>query len=296
VNLTPFITYLISEKRSSAHTVEAYRSDLGQFEAWCARSFEVDDPSEITRPMVRSWLASLVEEKYSPASVHRKLSSLNAWFRFLSKSGVVASNPVKGLAKPKIPGRLPTFVEEKPAMRLYDLNAGKSEFAVIRNHLMVTLFYETGIRLSELIELGEKDIDSYLQQIKVTGKRNKVRLVPISGDLVREIERFRQFKKDGQMGDDVPFLLVSDRGKKLSRSFVYLTIKKYLSQVTTLKKRSPHVLRHTFATHLLNNGADLNVIKEILGHSSLAATQVYTHNSVEKLKKIHSGLHPRNKK
>lgn len=258
---------------------------------------EIIEPGEVNRMHVRSWLASMMEEEYQPASVHRKLSALHSYYRFLVKNGLAETNPVKGLVKPKIPKRLPVYVEEKPALRMYEL-AGEegSNLAATRDQLIVALFYETGVRLSELIGLEDKAIDSHLLQLRILGKRNKVRFVPVSSSLMVEIQRFQKLKVEAGFGNQAGTLLVSDSGKKLSRTFVYLRVKNYLSQVSTLKKRSPHVLRHTFATHMLNNGADLNVIKEVLGHSSLAATQVYTHNSVEKLKRIHSGLHPRNKK
>lgn len=290
-----FYTYLITEKRSSAHTVEAYKSDLAQFSEYSKVQFEISDYQEVTAVVVRSWLASLMEQGYQSSSVHRKISSINACYRFLLKNGKVAINPAKGISKPKMPKRLPHFVEEKAMLTLYSGSAGLQDFPSIRNELILHLFYETGIRLSELMQLTDRDIDSSIGQIKVLGKRNKMRFVPVGKDTLEKINRYVAERNRLDLSVDGGFLIVSDKGKKISKTFVYNTVKSYLSTVTTQAKKSPHVLRHTFATHMLNNGADLNVIKEILGHSSLAATQVYTHNSIEKLKGIHKTMHPRSK-
>jgi integrase/recombinase XerC len=290
-----FYTYLITEKRSSAHTVEAYKSDLAQFSEYSKVQFEISDYQEVTAVVVRSWLASLMEQGYQSSSVHRKISSINACYRFLLKNGKVAVNPAKGISKPKMPKRLPHFVEEKAMLTLYRGSAGLQDFPSIRNELILHLFYETGIRLSELMQLTDRDIDSSIGQIKVLGKRNKMRFVPVGKDTLEKINRYVAERNRLDLSVDGGFLIVSDKGKKISKTFVYNTVKSYLSTVTTQAKKSPHVLRHTFATHMLNNGADLNVIKEILGHSSLAATQVYTHNSIEKLKGIHKTMHPRSK-
>ncbi len=298
----PFYTYLIAEKRSSPHTVESYKNDLAQFEAFCKNDFEIEAYSEVTHSVVRSWLASLMDEKYAVASVHRKLSSVNAYFRFLQKIEEVESNPARNIPKPKLPKRLPYFVDEKGSEKLYAAKLyteeqanGKipSPFEAQRDKVLMTILYETGIRRAELIGLRDQDVDFYLNQIKVTGKRNKMRYVPVGKDMASEIKTYMELR-DKEVERKTDSLLVTDQGKKISNSFVYSKVKQYLSQTSTLKKKSPHVLRHTFATHMLNNGADLNVIKEILGHSSLAATQVYTHNNIEKLKSIHQKMHPRN--
>ena len=295
VNRTTFLTYLQSEKRASAHTVAAYSNDLAQFEAFLARTFEVVDLPLVASTMVRSWLATLMEEGYSATSVHRKLSSLNAFYRFLQKNGGIQVNPVKGISKPKKAMRLPEFVDEKAGLALYSIPED-SDWLISRDHLMVTLFYETGIRLSELMGLKDTDIDVGTAQIKVLGKRNKMRLVPVSTDMLHRVATYQKLR-DQQAG--VPLdgsLFIGKNLKKIAKSVVYTTVKTYLSTVTTLKKKSPHILRHTFATHMLNNGADLNAIKEILGHSSLAATQVYTHNNIEKLRNVHASMHPRHHK
>lgn len=294
----PFYKYLISEKRSSPHTLESYKNDLSQFESFCKNDFEIETHSEVTQSVVRSWLASLMDEKYAVASVHRKLSSVNAYFRFLQRIEEIESNPARNIPKPKMPKRLPYFVDEKGMSNLYDpkvySKANSTSFSQLRDKVLITLLYETGIRRAELIGLRDQDIDFYLSQIKVTGKRNKMRYVPVGTDMTNEIKSYLELR-DKEFGPTPDSLLVTDKGKKISNSFVYSKVKGYLSLTSTLKKKSPHVLRHTFATHMLNNGADLNVIKEILGHSSLAATQVYTHNNIEKLKSIHQTMHPRNK-
>lgn len=295
MNFSPFLTYLISEKRSSAHTVEAYRSDLEQFDAFISSAFDVHSAAEVNTAMVRTWLASLMEAQYAVTSVHRKLSAVRAFFRFMQRTGATAANPVKGITKPKKPKRLPVFVDEKATTALYNMQEGAA-WEDVRNRLMVKLFYETGIRLSELMGIHDGDIDHFRGQIKVLGKRNKMRMVPVSTDMLHQLNHYKTLREAefGKINDGHFF--VGKDGKKITKNVVYQTVKAYLSTVTTLQKKSPHVLRHTFATHMLNNGADLNVIKEILGHSSLAATQVYTHNSIEKLRSIHATMHPRENK
>ena len=297
-----FLNYLLTEKRSSQHTIDSYAVDLSQFSQYCKNSFDIETPTEITSQVVRSWMAQLMEDDYSAASVHRKLSAVNALLRFLMKEGEIASNPARNIPKPKRPSRLPVFVEERGAQALYHIADSEqflkpedaSPFSLKRDELIVTLLYETGIRQAELLGLRDADVDHSLKQIKVLGKRNKMRYVPLGEQMMKRMKEYTELRnrKFGQQAFES--LLVSDQGKKVTKSLVYLKVKFYLSQVTTIQRKSPHVLRHTFATHMLNNGAELNVIKEILGHSSLAATQVYTHNSIEKLKSIHSRMHPRN--
>jgi integrase/recombinase XerC len=325
VEFKPFYTYLTTEKRCSHLTVEAYQTDLEQFKAFCARSYEVDDETAITPTIVRSWLAQLVEEQYKVTSVHRKLSSVNAYYKYLQKNGKVRINPARGIPKPKKPGRLPIFLDTASTEKMYsdmspastqvkekegngspprvsaksaELNGmdGGHDFYAIRSQMIVTLFYETGIRQSELLNLKDEDIDTYIGQIKVLGKRNKMRYVPIGAEMLKSIGSYQKIRNAEFRQREGSWLFVGTKGKKITKTLVYTTVKTYLSGITTLKRRSPHILRHTFATHMLNNGADLNVIKEILGHSSLAATQVYTHNSIGKLKRIHEQMHPRNNK
>ncbi|MFN0031792.1 MAG: tyrosine-type recombinase/integrase [Flavobacteriales bacterium] len=294
MQLQPFYTYLLTEKRCSAHTLEAYRNDLEQFERFASTVFEASHHKDISQSMVRAWLASLIEHGYAVSSVHRKLSSVRALFRFLLKNNEAIQNPARGIPKPRKPIRLPVFVEESAMKHLYEPRAADGKFAELNTTLIIKLLYETGLRQSELLGLRDQDIDADMAQLKVTGKRNKVRLVPIGRPLLHDIVHYQQARMEHFEFFETSSLLITDKGKKITKSFLYKTVRTYLSQVTTVRRRSPHVLRHTFATHMLNNGADLNVIKEILGHSSLAATQVYTHNSIEKLKGVHSRLHPRN--
>ena len=247
-------------------------------------------------------MASLMEEKYHPASVHRKLSALNAFLRFLMKEGVISANPARNIPKPKKPARLPLFVEELGTQALYHIESSEQfvrpstadAFTLKRDELIVTLLYETGIRQAELLGLKDTDVDYSIGQIKVLGKRNKTRYVPLGKAMMGKIDTYTTLRNERFGTKSFESLITTDKGKKVTKSLVYTKVKFYLSQVTTIQRKSPHILRHTFATHMLNNGAELNVIKEILGHSSLAATQVYTHNSIEKLKSIHSRMHPRN--
>ncbi len=284
------------------HTIDSYSVDLSQFAQYCKKEFDIEASVEVTHQVVRSWMASLMEGEYHPASVHRKLSAVNAFMRFQMKEGIITANPARNIPKPKKPSRLPQFVDERGAKALYHIESSEQfarptdadHFVLKRDELIVTLLYETGIRQSELLGLKDSDVDRSIGQIKVLGKRNKTRYVPLSQQMMGKIGDYISLRNERFQRSSFESLVVSDKGKKITKSLVYLKVKFYLSQVTTIQRKSPHVLRHTFATHMLNNGAELNVIKEILGHSSLAATQVYTHNSIEKLKSIHARMHPRN--
>ncbi len=299
MHIDSFLTYLVTEKRSSPHTVTSYKNDLEQFISFCISEFAILSPGEVTQSVVRSWTARLMESQYQVSSVHRKISSVNAWFRYLKKMGLTEQNPARGIPKPKKPGRLPVFIDESSTNDLYRLTSefaseAEDRFEGLLDQLIVKLLYETGIRRAELLGLRDSDVDFSLGQIKVLGKRNKMRYVPVSAEMLALARDYMTERDKRSFERTSGHLLVGMRGKKITKTFVYLKVKNYLSQVTTIQRKSPHVLRHTFATHMLNNGADLNVIKEILGHSSLAATQVYTHNSIEKLKSIHNRMHPRN--
>ena len=292
VNTTPFFEYLTSEKRSSVHTVSAYRSDISQFEEFMSTQFEISEISDIGSIHIRSWISELMVHEISERSIHRKLSALNAWFRFLMKRKEIQINPAKGVTKPKRPSRLPETLQEQQGVDLYRLNDTDSEEGKV-NALMIQLFYETGIRLSEMMGLKQRDIDFGMGQIKVLGKRNKVRYVPVNDEMIQKLKQHMSLSKSTGSEDA---LFQNEKGQALSRSSFYRRVRSSLSLVTTQKKKSPHVLRHSFATHMLNNGADLNHIKEILGHANLAATQVYTHLSTDRLKRIHAHLHPRENK
>lgn len=294
-----FTGYLSYEKHFSKHTIGAYHQDLTQFSQYLKTQFEITEIKLVNHQMIRSWLVELMNQQVSSRSVARKLSTLKTFYKYLLKEGILDINPLAKVLPPKVEKRLPVFVEEKPMQRLLDEESGldgeKIEFGQDyegrRNRLLIMLFYSTGIRLSELIGLQQNNVDFYKQTIKVLGKRNKERIIPITRELTAEIGAFIELKKVENM--DVDYLLLTAKGEKMYPKLVYNIVKKYLSAVTSIEKRSPHVLRHTFATHLLNKGADLNAIKELLGHANLAATQVYTHNSIERLKSIYKNKHPR---
>jgi len=285
-----FLQYLASEKRSSVHTVSAYRSDLEQFSAFIQLHFEIDDLLAATTVMVRSWIAHWMDQGMAVSTVHRKVSSLQAYYRFELKQGRLRQNPVKGIVKPKKPSSLPQYLEVSQAEQIYQPT--EEGWEALRNSVILRLLYETGMRRSELLGIQLKDIDLSKGQVRVLGKRNKIRIIPISKELIHEINSLTEANQ--AISEENTFLFIQSKGEELSTFQLYQIVKKKLSQWTTMKKRSPHILRHSFASHMLNQGADLNVIKEILGHSSLAATQVYTHLNIEKLKGIHQLLHPRN--
>ena len=285
-----FLQYLASEKRSSLHTIAAYRSDLEQFSAFIQLHFEVEDLLSVTTMMVRSWISHWMDQGMAVSTVHRKVSSLQAYYRFERKQGRLVQNPMQGIVKPKKTNILPQYLEVVQAEQMYQPR--EQGWEALRNSLILQLLYETGMRRSELLGIQEKDIDWSKGQVRVLGKRNKIRVIPISPTLIQELQVLRD--ENRTVSETSTFLFLNTKGEPLSTFQLYQIVKKQLSKWTTLKKRSPHILRHSFASHMLNQGADLNVIKEILGHSSLAATQVYTHLNIEKLKGIHELLHPRN--
>lgn len=287
-----FIQYLQFEKRFSPHTVTAYRQDLNQF-----NNFLVSDeltPDSITHQDVRSWMLDLMEKGSEAKTINRKISVLRSFYKFLQREGLMQNDPMIHVRTPKIPKRLPVVVEEqKLDVLLDDELAFGNDFNGIRNRLIMELLYGTGMRLSELVNLKDQDVNIYEQYIKVLGKRNKERVIPVSNPLIKLIKEYLKEKLNQNFDNKAPALIVTNEGKGAYPKFIYRIVKSSLSEISTQDKKSPHVLRHTFATTLLNKGADLNAIKELLGHSSLAATQVYTHNSVEKLKSIYKQAHPK---
>ncbi len=292
-NLNSFIEWLESEKRSSSHTVEAYLRDLSQFQEYLRTSYETEDLSDAITPMVRSWLVYLMESGLSKRTIHRKLSSLRSYFKFLRREGIIDNDPLSTITAPKLSKRLPVYVEEIPMDKLFNSSLFADDFTGKRDELLITILYETGIRRAELIGIKCADIDYQRKLMKVLGKRNKERFIPLGDELLSSISDYIRVRPSAE---EEEYLLNNDKGKKLSPGFVYRKVNHYLGLVTTQQKKSPHILRHTFATHLLNRGADLNSIKEILGHANLAATQVYTHNTIEKLKNVYSQTHPKGKK
>jgi integrase/recombinase XerC len=244
--------------------------------------------------MIRSWIVSLMEEGISPRSINRKITTLKSFYKFLLKEGSVKENPMSRVVAPKTSHRLPSFVEQDSMDTLFNKVDFGEGYPAARDRMIIELFYATGMRLSELINLREDDVDYVKNVIKVTGKRNKQRLIPLSMNLANVLNDYIGMKRKAfSSSNPATWLFLTNKGEKLYSRMVSRIVHQYLDQVTTISKRSPHVIRHTFATHMLNNGADLNAIKEILGHANLAATQVYTHNTIEKLKSIYKQAHPR---
>ena len=286
-----FFQHLQYEKRFSAHTLTAYKSDLQAFSEYIHTQFEVDDLTQVPHTFIRSWIVQLMDGGLKSKSINRKISTLKSYYKFLQREGEIIQSPMLKVISPKVPKRLPQFVEERGMERLLEQQDFENTFEGIRNRLIMELFYATGIRVSELINLKASDVNISGMQIKVLGKRNKERIIPISEHLLPLMNLYLD-EKSHSIGNN-EFYFCSVKGGPLYTKYVYRLVKSELSKVTTIQKKSPHILRHTFATHMLNNGADLNAIKEILGHSSLAATQVYTHNSIEKLKNIYKQAHPK---
>lgn len=289
-NTDDFFTYLEYEKRYSKHTLRAYKTDINQFLKFSTNNLKIDDVKKIQSQNIRQWILSLLET-VNKRSINRKISTLKTFFAYLHKNQLIETNPVEKIQKPKFQKKIPEFINEDKLNNLID-NFGDT-FEQQRSKVIIEMLYATGIRLSELKNLKINDIDLYKKQIKVLGKRNKERLIPIYNELCTLIEKYLILKNQYPQLKNCEYLIITDKGKQVYDSFIYTTVKKYLSLITTNEYKSPHVLRHTFATHLLNNGADLNAIKELLGHANLAATQVYTQNSFEKLKKCYKNAHPR---
>ncbi|MDR0683150.1 MAG: tyrosine-type recombinase/integrase [Dysgonamonadaceae bacterium] len=287
-----FLRYLQNEKNYSSHTVEAYKNDLQCFKQFVSGD-ETFNPRTIDAVIVRRWIVSLMEEEYSPLSVNRKLSSLKSFFKYLCKYKEIEISPVKKIVGPKTNKPLPYFVKDAEMERLLMRLETEDTFEGKRDRAILDLFYSTGIRCAELVGLSDEDVDFGTQLIKVTGKRNKQRLVPFSKPLKEVLQIYLTTRNEKiQVGDKQRFF-VRKNGCSLSNSVVYHIVKKRLSEAPNLSKKSPHVLRHTFATSMLNNGADLNAVKEILGHASLSSTEVYTHTTFEELKKAYHQAHPR---
>ncbi|PBI91769.1 Tyrosine recombinase XerC [Flavobacterium sp. ACN2] len=294
-NREAFSDYLLLEKKYSLHTVEAYLNDMVSFEAFVKESFDQESIDVVNYSQVRSWIVFLVDHNISNVSVNRKMASLKAFYKFLLKTKQIEVNPMlkhKSLKTPKV---VQVPFSEKELKDLLATIEVPVDFEGIRDKLIVEMFYVTGMRRAELIHLMIKNVDRSNNTIKVLGKRNKERIIPILPIIADQIDSYVKERDSLESLMDCDYFFVSKKGLKLSESFVYRLINSYFSRVSEKVKKSPHVLRHTFATHLLNNGADLNSVKELLGHSSLASTQVYTHNSLAELKKVYKDAHPRNK-
>ena len=293
--LERFIQYIKFEKRYSPHTVSAYQSDLEQFIRFLNHPEEtITHPSQITHHLIRNWMVELMNQKLTARSVNRKIATLRKYFKFLLQEGIIEHNPASKIIAPKIPKNLPVVVEDARLMQMLDDNEVFSDdFKGLRDKLVIETLFGTGIRLAELIGIKETDINIYEGTVKVLGKRNKQRIIPINNELKLLMARYLEAKKSEKFNNNSLALLVTDKGADAYPKLIYLIVNKYLSYISTQNKKSPHVLRHTFATSLLNRGADLNAIKELLGHANLSATQIYTHNSVERLKSIYKQAHPK---
>lgn len=294
VVVSQFLDYLKFEKRYSEHTIIAYKEDLHQFFTYLQEQFGMQEPAlkEIAPSFVRSWLASLKEAKNTAKTINRKISSLKSFFKYHLRTGALEQSPMATIVSPKIPKRLPVYVEQKDTNTLFQHVEFPDTWAGKTDRLILAILYNTGMRRSELVNLKESQVNAAANNIKVLGKGNKERVIPVSAALINEIKEYLEAKQTIEAPNRI-YLLINEKGKQVNAPYVYNAVKAYLSLVTTVDKKSPHVLRHTFATHLTNNGADLNAVKELLGHSSLAATQIYTHNTIEKLKDIYKKAHPK---
>jgi integrase/recombinase XerC len=285
--------YLKFEKRYSSHTLTAYTGDLEDWANYLRNELEVLLVAEVKPTMIRSWLASLKESGVTARTIVRKISTLKSFYKYLLRNGVVSQSPMAQVTTPKMGKRLPSFVKEEEIVKLGDLlQISQEDWRSYNTRVLVTLFYSTGMRLSELIYLKEEQLELSRSQLKVLGKGNKERVLPLNASLIQLLKEYIAQKRE-QFPEADSYLLVTEKGKKLYPRYAWLLVSKVLGEATTLAKKSPHVLRHSFATHLLNNGADLNAVKELLGHSSLAATQVYTHNTIDKLREVHKKAHPK---
>lgn len=289
-----FTDYLKFEKRYSVHTLIAYSNDLEQFSEFLSRNFECTRVEEVITSFVRTWLASVKDETDAEAkTINRKISSLKSFFKFLLKENIIAVSPMSTIVAQKQRKRLPQFVDKTDIENLWRYSEFTDDWNGRTQRLVLMLFYQTGMRLSELVNLKEKQVDYSNLSLKILGKGNKERIIPCNRSLVNELKAYADDKRKEFEKYNETFLFVNDKGRQLYHKWVYNTVRKYLDPATTIEKRSPHVMRHTFATHLLNEGADLNAVKELLGHSSLASTQVYTHNTIGKLKEVFKKAHPK---
>lgn len=286
-----FLKYLQYERNYSEKTILSYENDLSQFERFLSGIDEEQNLCVADTDLIRAWMVSLMEQSYTATSVNRKLSSLRSFYRFLLKRGEINADPTQKIVGPKKKKPLPVFVKEADMEKLLSPENFGEGFEDVRDRLILNLFYSTGMRLAELIGLDVQDVDFSLSTLKVTGKRNKQRLIPFGEDLKEDLQKYARLRSELPLSTTA--WIVGKEGSRISRTAVYGIVRNNLSKVVSLKKRSPHVLRHTFATTMLNNNAELGAVKELLGHSTLAATEVYTHTTFEELKKIYEQAHPR---
>ncbi len=287
-----FLNYLELEKRYSEHTLKNYRSDLEQFADHLKVEFQTH-PSQASSLQIRSWLSLLIASGMSAKTVNRKIATLRSLYKYLETKKLVATNPMLQVTAPRTGRKLPVFVSEENMQQLFENFEFTKDFKGILDKLILLMFYSTGIRLAELVGLRHNNVNVKSAQIKIHGKGNKQRIVPMIDELVKAYTAYEREKASMFGFASTDHVFVTDKGKKIYPKFVYRVVNFYLSTTTTINKKSPHVLRHSFATHMLNNGADINAIKDLLGHASLSATQVYTHNTVEKIKSVYKQAHPR---
>lgn len=289
-----FLQYLLLEKKYSSHTLTAYQNDLISFRDFLETEFNQENLIEVHYNQIRSWIVSLVDLKISNRTINRKVSSLKSFYKFLQKTNQLAVNPLSKHKALKVDKKIQVPFNSKEINRVIEIVGNQSDFTSTRNKLIVELFYSTGIRRAELINIKERNISFSKGTIKVLGKRNKERYVPLLKSVRHTLKEYLELKKEFAIG--LEELFITDKGNKIYETLVYRIINSYFSKVSSKEKKSPHILRHSFATHLLNEGADLNSVKELLGHSSLASTQVYTHNSLDVIKKVYNQAHPRGNK
>ncbi len=291
-----FLKYIEYQKKYSSHTVNSYATDLNNFYGFCIDNEFITSEDEIISDykIIRKWIVFLSSQKLSAKSINRKLSTLRSFYNFLLRENLIDSNPILKITRLKTEKKLPEFISDKKMELLLDSPVFSDDFEGVRNHLIIEMLYGTGMRRAELINLSVKNIDLNKQNVKVTGKRNKQRIIPFPVNLSELINKYLMLRKEINTEND--FLFLTKTGKKIYPNLVYRTVNKFISFISTQKKKSPHTLRHTYATSLLNNGADINAVKELLGHANLSATQIYTHNTFEKLNRIYKQAHPRAKK
>ncbi|WP_347173835.1 tyrosine-type recombinase/integrase [Polaribacter uvawellassae] len=292
--ITSFLEYLILERKYSVHTVTAYKNDISSFYEFCKEEYETENLTDVNYSQIRSWIVKLVDEGISNNSINRKVSSLKSFYKFLQKTEQITSSPLAKHKSLKVAKKVQVPFTSKEINEVIDGLEAETDFISLRNKLIVELFYSTGMRRAELIRLYLSSINFQSKTIKVLGKRNKERLIPLIPSVLKTIEEYLIFRKE--IATNTDFLFITQKGNKIYETLVYRVINNYFSIVSTKVKKSPHILRHSFATHLLNQGADLNSVKELLGHSSLASTQVYTNNSLEKIKQVYNQAHPRSHK
>lgn len=291
--ISDFVSYLSAEKRYSINTVQAYQSDLEQFFIYIQSIYEITDINRVSHIHIRSWLADLKENDNENRSINRKISTLKSFYKYLLRNEKVSFSPMSKIISPKNVKRLPVFVNEQNMQDMLVHNhSDEADFKIQTDQLIVEILYQTGMRRAELLSIKCSDIDFYNNSLKVLGKGNKERILPIMKEMSDALKKYILLRDD-IVKDQHSYLFSLENGKPIYAKYVHKVVKEYLSTSTTISKKSPHVLRHTFATHMLNQGADLNAVKELLGHANLSATQIYTHNTIEKLKEIHKKAHPK---